>query len=46
MFGNLLKIDSSTVTEWENGNHIPAPKHLVELEALLDKQQDKFSQPC
>lgn len=36
MFGKLLKVDPSTVTEWENGNQIPAPKHLLKLETLLD----------
>ncbi|WP_233166077.1 helix-turn-helix domain-containing protein [Pedobacter sp. ASV12] len=36
-FGNLLKVDASTVTEWENGTRVPAPKHLLKLEILLDK---------
>lgn len=36
MFGNLLKVDPSTVTEWEKGNRIPAPKHMLKLEILFD----------
>ncbi|MFD0940575.1 helix-turn-helix domain-containing protein [Pedobacter boryungensis] len=32
-----MKVDPSTVTEWENGKRIPAPKHLLKLEILLDK---------
>ena len=35
IFGRLLKVNSSTVTEWENGNRIPNPKHQVALENLL-----------
>ncbi len=38
MLANLLKVDQSTVTEWENGKRIPAPKHLIKLKALLDIQ--------
>lgn len=37
IFGNLLKVNPSAVTEWENGNSTPTPKHLLELEALLEK---------
>lgn len=37
MFGNLVKVDPSTVTEWEKGNRIPAPKHLLKLETFLDQ---------
>lgn len=36
MFANLFKVDQSTVTEWESGKCLPASKHLIELEALLD----------
>lgn len=36
MFGNMLKVDPSTVTEWENGKRIQAPKHLLKLETILD----------
>lgn len=37
MFGNMLKVDPSTITEWENGIRVPAPKHLLKLEILLNK---------
>lgn len=36
-FGNLLKVDPSTVTEWEKGIRVPTPQHLLKLEILLDK---------
>lgn len=37
IFGNLLKVDASTVTEWENGKRMPILKHLLNLEFLLGK---------
>jgi len=37
MIGNLLDVDPSTITEWENGKRNPAPKYLLKLETLLGK---------
>jgi len=39
MFGKLLNVDPSTVTEWENGNRIPAPKHRLKMATLLDNHK-------
>lgn len=39
MLGDLLKVDPSSVTEWENGNRNPSRKHLQMLETLFNKQR-------
>jgi len=36
MFGEILKVDPSTVTEWKSGSRLPTKKHLLKLEALFN----------